>query len=183
MNTLLLNEKTISALTKGLVAGVNNKAKIKEAITESMTLWILDKNNIARDALQDLWAASAHNKGAIAVLRTHFNTVSKAIKKANGDTAPVGLTVKDGILVEVISRTASKASTGGSGDGESTGESTGETDSSTKKPAKSAPMFDNIALLSAIKILDAQIAKETDEKALEGFRYALNVMQALQLAK
>ena len=69
MNTLLLNEKTISALTKGLVAGVNNKAKIKEAITESMTLWILEKNNIARDALQDLWAASAHNKGAIAVLK------------------------------------------------------------------------------------------------------------------
>ena len=179
MNTLLLNEKTISALTKGLVAGVNNKAKIKEAITESMTLWILEKNNIARDALQDLWAAGSHNKGAIAVLRTHFNTVSKAIKKANGDTAPIGLTVKDGMLVEVISRTASKTSTGGSGDGESTGES----DSTAKKPAKSAPMFDNIALLSAIKILDAQIAKETDEKALEGFRFALNVMQALQLAK
>ena len=172
MNTLLLNEKTISALTKGLVAGVNNKAKIKEAITESMTLWILDKNNIARDALQDLWAASAHNKGAIAVLRTHFNTVSKAIKKANGDTAPVGLTVKDGILVEVISRTASKASTGGSGDGESTGES----DSTAKKPAKSAPMFDNIALLSAIKILDAQIANATDEKVLDGLRYALFIL-------
>ena len=175
MNTLLLNEKTISALTKGLVAGVNNKAKIKEAITESMTLWILDKNNIARDALQDLWAASAHNKGAIAVLRTHFNTVSKAIKKANGDTAPVGLTVKDGILVEVISRTASKASTGGSGDGESTGES----DSTAKNPVTapaSAPVFDKIALLSSIKILDAQIANATDEKVLDGLRYALFIL-------
>ena len=171
MNTLLLNEKTISALTKGLVAGVNNKAKIKEAITESMTLWILEKNNIARDALQDLWAAGSHNKGAIAVLRTHFNTVSKAIKKANGDTAPVGLTVKDGILVEVISRTASKASTGGSGDGESTGES----DSTAKKPV-TAPVFDKIALLSSIKILDAQIANATDEKVLDGLRYALFIL-------
>ena len=106
MTTLLLNEKSIPNLARGFVQGVNNKTKIQDAITESMEFWIADKNIKARDALQDLWLALAHNKKALAVLRAQFNTISKRVKKANGDTAPVALTVTNGVLTEVIPRTA-----------------------------------------------------------------------------
>ena len=112
MTTLLLNEKSIPNLARGFVQGVNNKTKIQDAITESMEFWIADKNIKARDALQDLWLALAHNKKALAVLRAQFNTISKRVKKANGDTAPVALTVTNGVLTEVIPRTAK----GGNGD-------------------------------------------------------------------
>jgi len=112
MNTLLLNEKSIPTLARGFVQGVNNKTKVHDAITESMEFWIADKNIKARDALQDLWLALAHNKKALAVLRAQFNTISKRVKKANGDTAPVALTVTNGVLTEVIPRTAK----GGNGD-------------------------------------------------------------------
>jgi len=106
MTTLLLNEKSIPTLARGFVQGVNNKTKVHDAITESMEFWIADKNIKARDALQDLWLALAHNKKALAVLRAQFNTISKRVKKANGDTAPVALTVTNGVLTEVIPRTA-----------------------------------------------------------------------------
>jgi len=106
MTTLLLNEKSIPTLARGFVQGVNNKTKVQDAITESMEFWIADKNIKARDALQDLWLALAHNKKALAVLRAQFNTISKRVKKANGDTAPVALTVTNGVLTEVIPRTA-----------------------------------------------------------------------------
>jgi len=112
MTTLLLNEKSIPTLARGFVQGVNNKTKVQDAITESMEFWIADKNIKARDALQDLWLALAHNKKALAVLRAQFNTISKRVKKANGDTAPVALTVTNGVLTEVIPRTAK----GGNGD-------------------------------------------------------------------
>ena len=115
MTTLLLNEKSIPTLARGFVQGVNNKTKIQDAITESMEFWITDKNIKARDALQNLWLALAHNKKALAVLRAQFNTISKRVKKANGDTAPVALTVTNGVLTEVIPRTA-KGGNGGNGD-------------------------------------------------------------------
>ena len=117
MTTLLLNEKSIPNLARGFVQGVNNKTKIQDAITESMEFWIADKNIKARDALQDLWLALAHNKKALAVLRAQFNTISKRVKKANGDTAPVALTVTEGVLTEVIPRTAKGGNGGDGGEG------------------------------------------------------------------
>jgi len=117
MTTLLLNEKSIPTLARGFVQGVNNKTKVQDAITESMEFWIADKNIKARDALQDLWLALAHNKKALAVLRSQFNTISKRVKKANGDTAPVALTVTEGVLTEVIPRTAKGGNGGGDGEG------------------------------------------------------------------
>ena len=113
---LLLNAETIPTLARGFVAGVNNKTKIQDAITESMEAFIVHKNIDAKYQLEALWLALSHNKKAMAVLRSQFNTISKRVKKTNGDNAPVALTVTEGVLTEVIPR-ASK-STGGGGDGE-----------------------------------------------------------------
>jgi hypothetical protein len=120
MTTLLLNAETIPTLARGFVAGVNNKTKMQDAITESMEAFIVHKNIDAKYQLEALWLALSHNKKAMAVLRSQFNTISKRVKKADGDTAPVALTVTEGVLTEVIPR-ASK-STGGDGDGDGDGD-------------------------------------------------------------
>ena len=115
MTTLLLNAETIPTLARGFVAGVNNKTKMQDAITESMEAFIVHKNIDAKYQLEALWLALSHNKKAMAVLRSQFNTISKRVKKADGDNAPVALTVTEGVLTEVVPR-ASK-STGCDGDG------------------------------------------------------------------
>jgi hypothetical protein len=120
MTTLLLNAETIPTLARGFVAGVNNKTKMQDAITESMEAFIVHKNIDAKYQLEALWLALSHNKKAMAVLRSQFNTISKRVKKADGDTAPVALTVTEGVLTEVVPR-ASK-STGGDGDGDGDGD-------------------------------------------------------------
>ena len=120
MTTLLLNAESIPTLARGFVAGVNNKTKIQDAITESMEAYIVHKNIDAKYQLEALWLALSHNKKAMAVLRSQFNTISKRVKKANGDAAPVALTVTEGVLTEVVPR-ASK-STGGDGDGDGDGD-------------------------------------------------------------
>ena len=116
---LLLNAETIPKLARGFIQGVNNKTKMQDAITESMEAYIVHKNIDAKYQLEALWLALSHNKKAMAVLRSQFNTISKRVKKADGDTAPVALTVTEGVLTEVVPR-ASK-STGGDGEGEGEG--------------------------------------------------------------
>ena len=112
---LLLNAETIPKLARGFIQGVNNKTKMQDAITESMEAFIVHKNIDAKYQLEALWLAFSHNKKVEAVIRSQFNTISKRVKKANGDDAPVALTVTEGVLTEVVPR-ASK-STGGDGDG------------------------------------------------------------------
>ena len=116
--TLLLNEKTIPTLAKGWVAGVNNKGKMQEALIEAFEAWIINKDIKARDVLVKLFKALAHNEKAVASIRTQFNTLSKRVKKANGEENPRALTVKDGELVDVVPRNK-----GGKGGGEGEGES------------------------------------------------------------
>ena len=116
MTTLLLNAESIPTLARGFVAGVNNKTKMQEAITEAMEAFIVHKNIDAKYQLEALWLALSHNKKAIAVLRSQFNTISKRVKKANGDNAPVALTVTEGALTEVVPRVSK--STGGDGEGD-----------------------------------------------------------------
>ena len=59
----------------------------------------------------------SHNKKAMAVLRSQFNTISKRVKKANGDNAPVALTVTEGALTEVVPRVSKSTGSDGDGDG------------------------------------------------------------------
>ena len=150
MTNLLLNEKTIPTLARGFVQGVNNKVKMQDAITESMQAFIVDKNMQAKMQLENLWLALEHNKKALAVLRSQYNTISKRVKKANGEENPVALTVTEGVLTEVVPR--NKAG-GGSGENE------GATESTATAP--------DLALISALETLDRMLkaCKDTEQRA------------------
>ena len=150
MTNLLLNEKTIPTLARGFVQGVNNKVKMQDAITESMQAFIVDKNMQAKTQLENLWLALEHNKKALAVLRSQYNTISKRVKKANGDTAPVALTVTEGVLTEVVPRNKGAA---GTGEGE------GATESTATAP--------DLALISALETLDRMLkaCKDIEQRA------------------
>jgi hypothetical protein len=163
MNTLLLNEKTIPTLARGFVQGVNNKIKMQDAITESMQAWIANKDITARDALQNLWAALEHNKKALAVLRSQYNTISKRVKKANGDENPVALTVTDGVLTEVVPR--NKAG-GGSGEGEGVFNIT------------DAPSKSEIELTAHLDILRELLKNSKDVAATSALKFAIAKLAA-----
>jgi hypothetical protein len=152
MTTLLLNAETIPTLARGFVAGVNNKTKMQDAITESMEAFIVHKNIDAKYQLEALWLALSHNKKAMAVLRSQFNTISKRVKKANGDAAPVALTVTEGVLTEVVPR-ASK-STGGDGEGD--GESTESAFTETAAPID-REFETHLATLNAMLVVDMDV--------------------------
>ena len=156
MTTLLLNAETIPTLARGFVAGVNNKTKMQDAITESMEAFIVHKNIDAKYQLEALWLALSHNKKAMAVLRSQFNTISKRVKKADGDNAPVALTVTEGVLTEVVPR-ASK-STGGDGDGDGDGEGEGAESAFTATAAPIDREFEtHLATLNAMLVVDMDV--------------------------
>ena len=150
MTNLLLNEKTIPTLARGFVQGVNNKVKMQDAIAESMQAYIVDKNMQAKMQLENLWLALEHNKKALAVLRSQYNTISKRVKKANGEENPVALTVTEGVLTEVVPR--NKVAAG-------TGEGEGATESTATAP--------DLALISALETLDRMLkaCKDTEQRA------------------
>ncbi len=164
MTTLLLNEKTIPTLAKGWVAGVNNKGKMQEALLEAFEAVVIHKNINARNQLVKLWNALEHNKKASASIRTQFNTLSKRVKKANGDLNPLALTVKDGELVEVTPR--NKGGSGGDG---------GEGSAMT---SKTAPSKAQIELDAHLEILREMLAKSKDVAATSALKFAIAKLAA-----
>ena len=164
MTTLLLNEKTIPTLAKGWVAGVNNKGKMQEALLEAFEAVVIHKNIEARNQLVKLWNALEHNKKALASIRAQFNTLSKRVKKANGDLNPLALTVKDGELVDVVPRNK-----GGNGGGE------GEGDAMT---SKSAPSKSQIELEAHLEILREMLEKSKDVAATSALKFAIAKLAA-----
>jgi len=165
MTTLLLNEKTIPTLAKGWVAGVNNKGKMQEALLEAFEAVVIHKNIEARNQLVKLWEALEHNKKASASIRTQFNTLSKRVKKANGDLNPLALTVKDGELVEVTPR--NKGGNGGGGDGEG-----------SAMTSKSAPSKAQIELDAHLEILREMLEKSKDVAATSALKFAIAKLAA-----
>ena len=165
MTTLLLNEKTIPTLAKGWVAGVNNKGKMQEALLEAFEAVVIHKNIEARNQLVKLWEALEHNKKASASIRTQFNTLSKRVKKANGDLNPLALTVKDGELVEVTPR--NKGGNGGDGDGEG-----------SAMTSKSAPSKAQIELDAHLEILREMLEKSKDVAATSALKFAIAKLAA-----
>ena len=165
MTTLLLNEKTIPTLAKGWVAGVNNKGKMQEALLEAFEAVVIHKNIEARNQLVKLWNALEHNKKASASIRAQFNTLSKRVKKANGDLNPLALTVKDGELVEVTPR--NKGGSGGGGDGEG-----------SAMTSKSAPSKSQIELDAHLEILREMLAKSKDVAATSALKFAIAKLAA-----
>jgi hypothetical protein len=164
MTTLLLNEKTIPTLAKGWVAGVNNKGKMQEALLEAFEAVVIHKNIEARNQLVKLWNALEHNKKASASIRAQFNTLSKRVKKANGDLNPLALTVKDGELVEVTPRNK-----GGNGGGEGEG---------SAMTSKSAPSKAQIELDAHLEILREMLAKSKDVAATSALKFAIAKLAA-----
>lgn len=164
MSTLLLNEKTIPTLAKGWVAGVNNKGKMQEALIEAFEAVVIHKNIEARNQLVSLWSALEHNKKALASIRTQFNTLSKRVKKSNGEENPLALTVKDGELVEVTPRNK-----GGNGGGEGEGSAM---DSNT------APSKSQIELEAHLEILREMLAKSKDVAATSALKFAIAKLAA-----
>ena len=165
MTTLLLNEKTIPTLAKGWVAGVNNKGKMQEALLEAFEAVVIHKNIEARNQLVKLWEALEHNKKASASIRAQFNTLSKRVKKANGDLNPLALTVKDGELVEVTPR--NKGGNGGGGDGEG-----------SAMTSKSAPSKAQIELDAHLEILREMLEKSKDVAATSALKFAIAKLAA-----
>ncbi len=164
MTTLLLNEKTIPTLAKGWVAGVNNKGKMQEALIEAFEAVVIHKSIEARRQLEKLWDALHHNEKALASIRTQFNTLSKRVKKANGEENPLALTVKDGELVEVKPR--NKGGNGG-GDGEG-----------SAITSKAAPSKAEIELESHLEILRELLAKSKDVAATSALKFAIAKLAA-----
>ena len=162
MTNLLLNEKTIPTLARGFVQGVNNKVKMQDAITDSMEAFIVDKNIEGANQLVNLWAALEHNKKALAVLRSQYNTISKRVKKANGDENPVALTVTNGVLKAVVPRNKGAA---GTGEGTGTGEGEGSTESTAKAP--------DLALISALETLDRMLKACRDTEQCAALKLAI----------
>ena len=161
MTTLLLNEKTIPTLAKGWVAGVNNKGKMQEALIEAFEAVVIHKNIEARNQLVKLWEALEHNKKALASIRAQFNTLSKRVKKANGDLTPLALTVKDGVLVAVTPRNK-----GGNGGGEGEGEGSAMTNNT-------APSQAQIELTAHLEVYRDMLKEEKDAQRRNSLKYAL----------
>tara|TARA_R110000803_G_scaffold74577_2_gene138636 strand:+ start:459 stop:965 length:507 start_codon:yes stop_codon:yes gene_type:complete len=166
MTTLLLNEKTIPTLAKGWVAGVNNKGKMQEALIEAFEAVVIHKNIEARNQLVKLWEALEHNKKALASIRAQFNTLSKRVKKANGDLTPLALTVKDGVLVDVTPRNK-----GGNGGGEGEGDGDAMT-------SNAAPSNAQIELTAHLEILREMLAKSKDVAATSALKFAIAKLAA-----
>ena len=164
MTTLLLNEKTIPTLAKGWVAGVNNKGKMQEALIEAFEAVVIHKNIEARNQLVNLWNALEHNKKALASIRTQFNTLSKRVRKANGDLNPLALTVKDGELVDVTPR--NKGGNGG-GDGEG-----------SAMTSKSAPSKSQIELTAHLEVYRDMLKEEKDAQRRNSLKYAIATLAA-----
>lgn len=166
MTTLLLNEKTIPTLAKGWVAGVNNKGKMQEALIEAFEAVVIHKNIEARNQLVKLWEALEHNKKALASIRAQFNTLSKRVKKANGDLTPLALTVKDGVLVAVTPRNK-----GGNGGGEGEGEGSAMT-------SNTAPSKAQIELTAHLEVYRDMLKEEKDAQRRNSLKFAIATLAA-----
>ena len=114
MTTLNMTKEIALKLAKGLKAGTKNKAQVTELLTAALNSY-MDKSNIqARDFILALWEGLNGDSPSIAVLRSLINRISKRINKENGKPNAPALTVKDGEIVDVVSR-SSKGGEGGEG--------------------------------------------------------------------
>jgi len=96
---MLLNDGSIKKY-----ADYHNRAHLQDALIECFEAFIKNNDQNAYDQLVSLWKAAELDKGNLASLRTQYNAISKRIKKKNGEVDPLGLTVKDGLLVNVVPR-------------------------------------------------------------------------------
>ena len=99
MKKTMLNDDSIKKY-----ANYHNRAHLQDALTECFEAFIKNNDQNAHDQLVSLWKAAGLDKTMVASLRTQYNTISRRVKKKNGEIDPIGLTVKDGLLVNVVPR-------------------------------------------------------------------------------
>ena len=99
MENFLLNDDAIKKY-----ADYQNRGYLQDALTECFEAVIKNNDQNAHDQLIALWKAAELDKISLASVRTQYNTISKKVKKKNGEIDPLGLTVKDGLLANVVPR-------------------------------------------------------------------------------
>jgi hypothetical protein len=116
MATKTMTIKQAKALAAELVLGTAVKTKVTDAVS-SLYYKHIDDNRLGADTVMiELWCGCAVDKPSLAVIRAIFNRVTARIHKEL-DIDKRAMCVKDGKLVEVQFRGASKG-TGNGGDGE-----------------------------------------------------------------
>ena len=141
-----LTIKQAKELGKELVLG--NAIKTKVTTTVQMLYMAHCGGDIKADKpLIALWEQCATDKPTLAVIRSIFNRVTKAVHKELGIDKPA-MCVKDSQLVEVQKRGGNGGSGEGSGEGtgEGTGESTGSDGANVMSPTgKALPPIEALA--------------------------------------
>ena len=87
---ILLADKN---LAKGAIQAANNSGKMTVALKQACELWINNKSNPARDAIENFAKAISHNKDARKKFTQQLSLASKKVRKANGIEKPCGLKV------------------------------------------------------------------------------------------
>ena len=139
MTTLTI--KKANQLGAEMVHGTAVKTKVTDAVKATYIKYI--DGTTDQKALVALWEMCATDKPTLAVIRSIFNRVTKAVHKELGIDKPA-MCVKDGKLVEVQKRGGNGGS--GEGSGEGSEESTGSDGANVMSPTgKALPPIEALA--------------------------------------
>ena len=139
-----LTIKKANQLGAEMVHGTAVKTKVTDAVKATYIKYI--DGTTDQKALVALWEMCATDKPTLAVIRSIFNRVTKAVHKELDIDKPA-MCVKDGQLVEVQKRGGNGGGAeGGEGTGEGTGESTGTDGANVMSPTgKALPPIEALA--------------------------------------
>lgn len=161
MDTLTI--KQAKELGKELVLGTAVKSKVTTAVH---ALYIEYARGLMTDKpLIALWEQCATDKPTLAVIRSIFNRVTKAVHKELGIDKPA-MCVKDGKLVEVQKR-------GGNGGAEG-GEGTGEGEHVMNDKGEAVPTKEQTKeLMAHLKVLAELHDKSNDVAVRSALKFAI----------
>ena len=152
---------------KRLAAEIIHGTSVKSKVTETVKVAYIQTINGTSDdkALVALWEICATDKPTLAVIRSIFNRVTKAVHKEFDIDKPA-MCVKDGQLVEVQKR-------GGKGGGSEGGEG-GEGEHTLNAEGEAVPTREqNRELMAHLKILAELHDKSNDVAARSALKFAI----------
>jgi hypothetical protein len=152
---------------KRLAAEIIHGTSVKSKVTETVKVAYIQTINGTSDdkALVALWEICATDKPTLAVIRSIFNRVTKAVHKELDIDKPA-MCVKDGQLVEVQKR-------GGKGGGSEGGEG-GEGEHTLNAEGEAVPTREqNRELMAHLKILAELHDKSNDVAARSALKFAI----------
>jgi len=167
MTTLTITKA--KRLAAEIIHGTSVKSKVKETVKVA---YIQTINGTSDDkALVALWEICATDKPTLAVIRSIFNRVTKAVHKELDMDKPA-MCVKDGQLVEVQKR-------GGKGGGAEGGEG-GEGEHTLNDKGEAVPVLteDTARYKAAFETLIRMAKKEKDAAKAEALSVAMNLLAA-----